>query len=536
MATTAPPTPAAPSTAPSSAPSTPSTSSTPSTPVTSTPVTSAPVAATPTTTAPEATAPATASKPQPRQQEYPGDPQAFLDALHSWEKEDGNEVKIPGQEDAAPEIKPEVKEAETPEVKAETEEAKDETEDKPWAPEPDNFTPEVVNEWGKKYPELEAAWASHPELKRQMHAMGRINAKAAPMLKIFPNVQSAEFAAQTSNNFVDLRGVFTAAGEDPSTIGGAYTKLAEQFMVRDKDGKPVMQDGAPQFFEEFEHLNNFVVDQWLDQDIAALDARIKAGQGTDDDEIALQNAQYLKERKKASGKPEGPDLSKLPPELRKYMEDRDKEINTEREKLGLQKKEQTATEKKATRDASNGRVGLAIGKSVGKKLTGYLKEKSENGIFIPSYVTSQKDPTTGISVFAKNVLDQFNAKCDSVAYVKDHIAQLRSLPPTPEAEKQRTDYGNQLVDEFLFDIIDSEVRKVQTGHVDDQKRRREQQKERGRLASAEPSGGASPFVQGTGQDSYSRAVEWVDKNKPDLDRKDRTVAILQKRNELERTR
>lgn len=546
MATTPTATPsAAPSAAPSTSSSAPSTAPvTTSVPSTPTPV-STPVAAPPTTTAPpaEATAPATASKPQPKQDEYPGDPQAFLDALHAWEKEDGNEVKIPGAEDEtiAPKVETEAKKEETTEAKVETEATKDETEEKPWAPEPDNFTPEVVNEWGKKYPELEAAWASHPELKRQMHAMGRINAKAAPLLKIFPNAQAGEFAAKTANEFVDLRQVFTTAGEDPTTIGGAYSKLAQQFMVRDKDGKPVMgADGKEQFFEEFEHLNNFVVDNWLDSDIAELAAKVKAGTATDDDEDALQNAEFLRERKKASGKkasgkPAGPDLSKLPPELKKWHEDKQAEIDAELEKLGLQKKEQSGAEKTAAKVAADRRVGKAIGGAVGKKLKGYIDEKEANGIFIPSYIKGQKDPATGIPMFAKNIIDEFNAKCDSIAYVRDHIGQLRALPLSPDAEKQRVDYGNKLVDEFLFDIIDSEVRKVQTNHIDDQKRRREQQKERGRLASVEPAGGASPFSQGsTGQDAYARAVEWVDKNKPDLDRRDRTVAILQKRNELER--
>ena len=265
MATTPTPPPAA---AAPSAPASTSTSTAPSSAPSSTPVSTpvaAPVAApveAPAAATPEApaagAAPATAAKPQPTQADFPGDPQAFLEALHAWEREEGNEVTIPGADTEAPEVATPKPEEKTEEAKTETETEKAETEeeDKPWAPEKADVTPEAVNGWAEKNPLLKQVWEQNPEIKNQMFAMARDLAKKAPIAQFFPNVEAAEFAAQSSSRLVDLRSAFQGAvdAEEPMVaIGKAYESLAEEFMIVDDKGKPVLDAGGnPQFGEDFQ--------------------------------------------------------------------------------------------------------------------------------------------------------------------------------------------------------------------------------------------------------------------------------------------
>ena len=77
-------------------------------------------------------------------------------------------------------------------------------EQQPKVAEPDQcLTPEALNALAAKSPELKAAMDASPEVKNALFAMARTNAKAEPVLKYFPNEESAKFAAETSNTMVN---------------------------------------------------------------------------------------------------------------------------------------------------------------------------------------------------------------------------------------------------------------------------------------------------------------------------------------------
>ena len=215
-----------------------------------------------------------------------------------------------------------------------------------------------------------------------------------------------------------------------------------------------------------------VANSFIDLQIEELEQQAQGGKHEDADYM-LQVAKEFKAWIEKKDKPVVPDTSQLSPELKAYFDKQNSELEAERAKLGLQKKEQTVAEKKAARDAYDQGVQRSIGSSVGKRLKDYIAEKEKSGAFIPSYVTAQKDPKTGISSFALNILNAFNEKCESVSLIKDHLEKLKRMPASESAAKQRHDYAVRLIDDFLPDIIDAEVAKVQTNDNADRQRRGE---------------------------------------------------------------
>lgn len=540
MATTATPPPAAPpASAPSSAPSsTPSTPATPSTPVTPaatpTPAPPSTAAAPPIVTdAPAITTDAAPSptKPQPQQSDFPGDPEAFLNALHEWEHD--NPDAVLGEVVEAPKVE----EAKVEEKKPETD-----AEDKPWAPEPDNVTPEVVNGWADKNPLLKQVWEQSPEIKNAMFALARKNAELAPMGEIFPDVEAAQFANQTSGRYVDLRAAFTAAEDDPAAIEPAYEALATEFMVRDEKGEIVKDaEGNPTFTADFNHLNEHIGKGYLEHTLEKAEAIVKAGTGTpaqlEEANLTMQAIAHVNDWLSRQGKESEPDTSGLSPEAKAYFDRQKAEINAEKEKLGLQSKEQNAAQKK--QEIANYHTGIdkQVGGLVGKRMDQLLADKEANGIFIPSYVLQAREPGEKVSTFAKTIIDGFNKKCDSVAKIKDHLAMLNRLPPS-DANKQRIiDYRLRLVDQFVPGLFDAEVRKVRAKEISDRQRRQKGQQKREELATVEPQGGSarSPQLQ-SDTDVYNAAVAYVDKTFPDLDRGERQVKIFEERNRRLSTR
>lgn len=537
MATTATPSPAAPassaapSSTPSSTPSTPATPSTPSTPVTpASPVETTTSVSTP-AEAPAATEttapPATTAKPQPKQDDFPGDPEAFLNALHEWERENPDSALV---DTVAAEEPAKQEEAKAEEPKKETD-----PEEKPWAAEPDKFTPEVVNGWADKNPLLKQVWEQSPELKNQMFAMARQNAALAPMGEIFPDVEAAQFANEKSSRYVDLREAFTAAEDNPEAIGGAYDALSQEFMVRDEKGEPVLdKEGNPTFTADFNHLNEHIGKSFLEHHAEVAEQLIAASGGTNEEaQLAAQAAKFLGEWIDKRGKPEDIDTSGLTPELKAWHDKQKAAIDAEREKLGLQSKEQTAAQKQQAVDNFHNTVSRKTGGMVGKRIDTYLAEKEANGIFIPSYALDAREPGMKISSFAKTVLDQFNDKCGSISHVKQQIAALRRLPPSAENEQRRLDYNAKLVDQFLPPIIDSEVRKIQNKEISDRQRRQKGQQKREEMATVEPQGGSARQPQTmTDADIYNKAKANVAKSNPEAEGRELLELVLQERNRL----
>jgi hypothetical protein len=543
------------------APSAPAATSAPSTPVTSAPAASAPVAepsapaaggppAAPSASGEATPAPAaaagTAAGAEPKQDDFPGDVVSFLEAHNKWEWEKEGQIDEQPAVTAA-EAQPADQEKPAAEVDKPAE-----GEQQPVAAEPaEAVTPEALNALAAKSPELQAAFDANPEVKNALFAMARTNAKAAPILEVFPNVESAKFAADQANVAVNLRAGFLEAVDTPESFPAAFEQFAEQFAITDKDGKPVLDaQGNPTFGDDFHMLNDYVVNTYHDVEIGDLEAAQQAGRfangdGSADD-MALQALKYIKDWRAGKTDGEKPDLSGMDPEAKAYYERKEQELAEREAALGGKEKTQTVEQRQQARTNYEQSVARQVGAAVGSTLKAMLDEKAKVGAFIPSYVMEAKDPVTGISVFAKTIMDQFEemtyGRVDratgkvigGVAFIRDQARMLARRPPSPEAELARVDTAQRLIDEHLPAIFEKEFRKVQARERSDRERTQGRSDIREQLAEREPRAGGSAGTPKplTPQDAMQQAYQWVDQQFPDIDPSSRTEKALIKKNEI----
>ena len=383
--------------------------------------------------------------------------------------------------------------------------------------------------------------------------MARTVAKLEPIGKIFPNVESAEYAADAAGRFTNHRVNFLEAADNPENFPKAYESFAEEFIEKGPDGKPLLDAGGnPVYGDDFQMLNDYIVDTYHDVEIADLRAQVEANQFKSDEEregadMALQALEYIKNWKKgqATGEFKKPDLSGASEEVKAYYEQKEREIAEREAALSGKEKTQTAAERTAERQTFETEIVRSVGGSVGKRVANLVAEKEATGAFIPSYILNAKDPETGIPIFAKNMLDQFEeatyGRVDratgkiigGVALIRNQATMLARRPPSPEAKQARLDFMSRLVDEHLPGIFDKNFRELQNQDIEDRKRTQGNVKAREALTTPEPRAGSTPAPKTLDPAAaMTSAYAWVDKEFPDLTPAQRTEKALIKKNEL----
>jgi hypothetical protein len=475
--------------------------------------------------------------PEPKQSEFPGI-EEFLDAHHKWDQEEGEAAPEAVSAPLAEEGKPANAETTEEEKKAETEPVE--------MAEPVTVTPEVVNAWLQKDPAFKAAVEASPEIKRQLFAMARVNAKAAPIMEIYPNVEAAQFANDTSNRSVTIRSGFQRAIDNPETFPQAFEEFASEFAIVDKDGKPVLdQAGKQTYGKDFDMMMSHIVSSDLDSDIARVEALVKTSDD-ENDNVYLSALKFVKDEKaKRAQGPQAPDPETLTPAQRAWQAQKEAELAARGEKLEAATKTQTAAEKKAERATYTTNVNRKIGSAIGKRLDSFVAEKAAENVFLPSYVTDVKDPVTGQSTFGMQVYDDFmratvgvldpktKQRTGGVAYIRNHLEMLESLPPSADAEKQRVDYTLQLIDDHMPGIMDKHLRLIQRREIADRAKRQGNFEKRKEIAQVEPLGGSAPAPKAfTEESAMAQARDTVDKKYPDIDRVERMEKMLIEKNRL----
>lgn len=512
-----------------------------SAPAVSTPAPSAPVAAPPapaaspaetTPQAPPAAAPpsgdgtqqppaAAAPQPgaEPKQEDFPGDVEAFLDAHNAWDR------KQQGLEEEKP--------AEQPAPEAEAKPAEEAA--KP-AEQSDAVTPESLNSFLQEDAALKAAIDANPKAKGAIFEMARKYAVADPIAKRFAySDEAAQFAEQASGTMVEIRSGFLEA-LDSGNVEGAFSRFAEEFAERDKDGNPVKDaQGNIVYGEDFQMMNDHIVDTYFAIEMGDLKQAIDAGQFPNEDakeqaEMTLQALQWVLDWK--AGKLTGaPDLSKITdPNARAYYEAKEKELAEREQKLNGVGKEQDSAQRKQQRQDFEVAVQRKVGGSVGRRLDQMIKEEADAGVFIPSYVLEAKDPKTGISLFAQKMLDRFaeatygrvdqatGKVVGGVSFIRNQMKSLARRAPSPQAEQDRVDFAMKLIDAHLPAIFKDELRQIQRKAQSDSQRRGAGHEAAAQLTEREPRGGGAPTgpKPKSAQDAMQMAYKEVDEQFPDL--------------------
>ncbi|MBZ5524789.1 MAG: hypothetical protein LAP21_21330 [Acidobacteriia bacterium] len=158
-----------------------------------------------------------------------------------------------GLEDESPESEePEGEEAEQQTADDEFESSLDRDEGRPGLEleEDDYFNPKLLNEKINASPELRAALEKSPELRNAMFRNARLASETSRYKELFPDVESARYAAETSATFRQLDDLFLNA-TTPEGTGRFLQKWAEMSVLADERGRPLMENGVPKLHPAF---------------------------------------------------------------------------------------------------------------------------------------------------------------------------------------------------------------------------------------------------------------------------------------------
>lgn len=486
----------------------------PGTPVpeTQSPTTPEQSPATPDNTGTESTGtggePAKPAGGQPKKEDFdPDDIQGFLKALHEWEAAGSPEGEKPAD------VPAEGAEANTPEAKTDAQEV-------PTAEAAVDLTPQRITEWTEKSPEFAQLLEANPELKGEVYAMARLNAKAQPVLDIVASPEEARFAVDTANKMVDMRTGFALAAEDPSRFQPALEQFIDEFRVKDAAGNYVIDPatGKPQLAEDYGMIrDHFYKDVVSERTAAAaklmgeLKARIDSAvypnaeakqrdiQAYEDAEYNLSALQHVEAMMSGSGEAARPSLPEdASPELKAW----EASLKEREAKLNENKQATTKEQKQQARQQFEQKMTVAHNRGVGSFIDEQMKSLTAQGVYIPEFVLRQRwiNPSTGkeeagVSNFAATILQQFNAAVNGDLDGKRRLATIQMLPPGPDAEAQRAAFQKDMRAKHLPKVFDAHVKFIQDGIRNDKTAIGQARDKQNLAATTEPNSGTAPSVK-----------------------------------------
>jgi len=440
---------------------------------------------------PDGAAAAAVDRPsRPERAAYGDDIEKFLRDTYAWEEANpvgtalvtGEEVPVEGDRPAA--------EAEAPAAEA----AKTEEATKPI--EVEAPTPQALQEILTADPALAAAIEANPTAKGKLFQMARSVAKAAPVLEIFPNVEAARFANEHANQFVGLKTAFQLS-DSPEKMKDAAGMFLEQFAVTDDKGQPVLDvagnptygEDLPLFVQEIKGRDTAVRIQDIKDRIAA--GEYATPEGRETDEHLLAAYEFIAAAEAAGPQQlDRPDPAQMTPEAKAYFDKRERELAEEKERLGIKDKALTERQRVETRTKYDQQYREQFGASSGRFLSNYLQQKEKDGVAIPRYMLTMKDPKTGVSVFAQQAFQKLNEKLNTLPSVKAHSATLQMNALNDQALGARLTYGQSLIDEHLPGIVDALLNEAGVSLAEDARQKIAGREARRGDARVEPAAGS----------------------------------------------
>ena len=399
-------------------------------------------------------------------------------------------------------------------------------------------TPEALSKILDAHPDLKAAIEAAPEAKGLLYQMARQNAKAAPILEVFPNVEAAKFAQTASNDYITLKTGITLA-DTPEKMADAVGGFLEQFKLVDAKGEPILDAaGQVQYGDDLPLFKQVLLDADRNVRLTDLKSRIAANaytaaEGKDNDEQLLAAYEFIAAAEAAGPDSlDKPDLESLSPEARTYLEKREKELNDERERLGIKDKALTKQQTAAVREQNKVEYRKQFGGSVGNYLGNYLKQKEADGVAIPHYLVQMKDKS-GVSVFAKQALDRLDEKLSGMASVRANSATHEMNAINEAGLAARVTYGQGLVDEHLPGIIDALLKEAGVATKADADAKIAGRDAARADARTEPAAGLPSSPKHiTDEQAMTEAYKTIDAKFPNIDRGSRMEKALQEKNRL----
>lgn len=269
--------------------------------------------------------------------------------------------------------------------------------------EEDVFSPRDLNERINANPQLKQAMESDPALRNAVFRNARLASEAGKYREIFPDVDSAQYAAHAASTFRELDELFLNAAT-PQGTGKFLQKWAEMAMLTDEAGRPIIENGVPRLHPAFTSM----LDNLRNNELSFLYQKAeKAG-----DQELMAALDVVRERVSPASRAQ---VDELPPHIRAAAEQiqaREAELN--RRQLQQQYAEQT-------------RFDRVVGDDATQKIDALI-EPALNKAALSDFVRQT----------AREKID--NAIVESLArnrFFQARMAELARYPLTPEARQQR---------------------------------------------------------------------------------------------------
>lgn len=498
--------PAPASSAPAAPSSAPASTSAPST---------APATSTPSTPAPAAPASVHDALKTVKRSDYP-DTYAYSEALNKA-REAAEESGLPVEleeaaastEDPAPVADATVDPAADPaatvktpeEIEAEAKAAQEELDKEFNLEEPSALEPEALSAMLRENEEFRAIVEADPKLKGQLYKTAREAAALKPYRELFPDVESAKIAAETSTQFNDLRGVFMTS----TTREGAMATLSQIAQLCgevDDQGAPVLDAQGHQIIgEDFYGFVDNVIAIDLANRRQQVEERLeknlyRSDEEREKDEQRLSAMNILKGEDSPAPAASG--------ELPEALKAKAAEIEREHAKLNDHK----TAEQKAQHQAYEQGVKTASVNKLKSNIDGIIESVVRQGAVIAPFVREALPEKIGAKFVARMKADKvLGAQLEQMA---------RELPATEAAKNRRLARFQTAVETYLPDIAREVLREAGVQPKASQDAKSEKVAAQIANSRSEPRGSTGPAAPGQPMDAQAArdkaTAEWRQKN------------------------
>lgn len=400
--------------------------------------------------------------------------------------------------------------------------------------------PEAFAQALEKDAALKTAFNANPEALALVMESARTAERMRAVEEIFSTREEAEFAQGHANTMLDLRHNFLLGVEDPEAAAMGWNGLKEQFRETDEKGNPVNDAaGNPVYGRDFEtglltpaateKVGSLATGarakaEELKQRAASgvfpnEAAKAEATRAAEEADLRASAAELVAEMLKGDGAEPG--LPELDPDATPAQRAYQERLRKEREELdGVKKTQGREAQAKTTREFE-GKMRLTWQAGVGESIDNFLKEARERGEVIPDYILTRKwiDPVTKqqttVPSLAVEILNEYDARVNSIPGVKDKLQQLQRLGPA--GEQQRAAYNAELREKYLGPIMKRHVKEIQDGirasQTAEQQRREELNKVARPEAKTSSAGAPEPLtpeqLQKRAQELAQKDPEWA---------------------------
>ncbi len=326
----------------------------------------------------------------------------------------------------------------------------------------DVVSPKDLNERINENPALRQAFESDPALRNAVFRNARLAAETSKYKEVFPDVESAQYAAQSAARFREVDELFLNA-TTPEGTSRFLQKWAEMAVLTDEQGNPIIDQGMPQLHPAFTSL----LDNMRNNELEFL--RQTAEKNGDQELMAALD--IVRERVSPASRAQD---NELPPHIRAASEQiRARELELNRRQLQQQ-------------HAEHARFNHVVGEDATQKIDALIEpalDKAALSDFVRQTAREKID-------------DAIVASLGRNRFFQARMSELARYPLTPQTRQQRLNLIMNHVQAIAGPVVRQVLREASQPVMRAQENRRSRIDAQVARSRSEPKGATSASFTG----------------------------------------